>query len=32
MIETSEKISERIGLLYDPLDVIVAIASQIPLR
>jgi hypothetical protein len=30
MIETGEKISERIGLLYDPLYAIVAIASQMP--
>ena len=30
MIETAEKISERIGLLYDPLCAIVAIASQVP--
>jgi hypothetical protein len=30
MIETGEKISERIGLLYDPLYAIVAIASQVP--
>jgi 4-amino-4-deoxy-L-arabinose transferase-like glycosyltransferase len=28
MIETGEKISERIGLLYDLLSAIVAIASQ----
>src|SRR6266851_5189649 len=30
MIETGEKISERIGLLYDPLYAIVAIASHVP--
>ena len=30
MIETAEKISERIGLLYDPLYAIVAFASQVP--
>jgi hypothetical protein len=30
MIETGEKISERIGLLYDPLNAIAAIASQVP--
>jgi hypothetical protein len=30
MIETGEKISERIGLLYGPLYAIVAIASQVP--
>jgi hypothetical protein len=30
MIETGEKISEGIGLLYDPLYAIVDIASQVP--
>lgn len=30
MVETSEKISDRIKLLYDPLYAIVGIASQVP--
>ena len=30
MVETGEKISDRIKLLYDPLYAIVGIASQVP--